>query len=283
MQFTQQEQMDMHKKVHTELGMNFENLTQDQAREFLIANGIDVGKIQEGLLKNKSEILFYRLYQEKANTFTHPYADLYIASQLKRIMKSEYLYHTAHILNADMTTLRQFANIMDIPMDRFVRERIIRILDFMEVLVPMTMGDLIDGGLDQMTIYYEIITDTQGKIDKYTVTNMHLHFDRGLYSLVATKVEIEEDEGKTFIKLNFSIKPEDFEGIEERTGDPFLESRTTDDTMIKAFGGNKVSIPYSFTEDVVFTGLTEAIKSEFRFSHIESEDLRIPVYIHVKN
>lgn len=301
------EKMDIVNEILRDFHMDFLKLTTSQLNEFLNVNGFDITGISRHEARNEVAVIFLRLYRAKAKakdgTFTIPVMDLYIASQLKQIMKPVYLYTLEYLTNAGPEVISRFATIMGIPIDGITRERVIRILDFMEILIPMDAGDLIDN-LTKMTIYYEIIEDVGATIDEFTAIRL---YDENLaylnrkendveYSLAIKEAEIIEAEfldlpgdpekyaGKTFLTLKLAVSYDTLGRIYEQFGDDELDFKTTDENMIRAFGNTKISIPYSFIENVyIERGEHIGTAGEFRFSHIESEDIRVPVYIHIKN
>ena len=149
--------------------MEFRKLSSGQVIEFLEKNG---WQSSDDIYAQASN-LFNTLSQNNANTFSLPVIDLYIATKLKPTLVSPQRYTRESILNANPQVISQFANLMNLPLDNNVRTRIIRILDFMELIYPLTIREVINK-LPDTEIYYEILTSQP--VDEYwTVDRLYRH------------------------------------------------------------------------------------------------------------
>jgi len=256
--------------------MNFDRLSSDQLREFLTLNGIDVSQmLHEISLADGAQELFNHLRQQNATTFTEPVIDLYIATQLKNLPAP--FYTREDILNADDRTIAQFASIMGLPIDTNTRTRIIRILDFMNLILPINLDQLISD-FSNVEFYYEIpVTEKVRK--EATIDSLYRHVieefanlpEGVLYILDPVGFEVRREGSKQYLVVSFKIELED--EVYERISD--FDILATEENMRRVFGSDKIIVPKSFVDHVKVGEEYDDYQVTFKLTRIETPDSAI--------
>jgi hypothetical protein len=274
----------MHRYLEKSNIMNFHKLSYNQIVEFLALNNANPAMD----IYKQAANLFNELKGMNGNTFTISLVDLYIATQLQNVIDPTQIYTRESILNADPTTILQFATIMGLPMDNNVRERIIRILDFMELIYPLTIGEVITK-VETSVFYYEISTNESVSVDS-TIDSLYRHVieEFNIHKCDTGSYEIHKEGNKQYLSLELKYNDESSPEYE------YWEFPATKENMMTAFNYDAVSetnsvssngkliVPSEFSDYVYIEidgGYDERSDIIFIFNRIEPFDKRIIDYI----
>jgi hypothetical protein len=245
--------------------MNFNKLTDNQVQDFLALNAVDISDTlttptkrytPDGVIiwtypptiREKASELFNQLRSLNATTFTVPVIDLYIATELRSKVVPTQRYNINDIMRIDLSG---FATAFNIPMDYNTRERVIRILNFMELLDSVTIEDLINT-LESSTLKYEILTDRVVDPEP-TIDSLYRHtLDRFEdYGYDTNSFEIFTENNKQFLTL--TAKLNDGHSFEEE----HLKLPATRENMLNSFPrissvNGKLTIPFQFHYEIAY-------------------------------
>lgn len=223
--------------------------------------------------------LFNELVSKNANTFTFPVIDLYIATQLKP--RSSQKYTRDSILKADPSTIQEFAQIMNLPIDNNTRSRILRILDYMELIFPINFVKLF-GCLEESKIYYEILTDKPVN-EEFTTDKLYRHSIDGFDEYETNSFAIHREENKQYLVISLRV-------CDNVWSSKFERKAATPENMKAAFveypeiisSEGKLIIPQSFKDDVYLEDPDDDVIDEsviFKFDRVNTPDQRLLEYI----
>jgi hypothetical protein len=272
--------------------MNFHELTYKEVDDFLQLNGINDHNIKTVYAYTYTypdpyqlaEQLFHRLEQGNAQTFTEPVIDLWIANRVKPIfaLHPETRYDKNIIQTVSIEKLDQFANLFNLPLNENLRPRILRILNYLHILTPITMGQLLSMFL-AARFYYKIEVDPNTLIDpEITEDGLWRHVIDGLDDFDTKHIKVKKENDTWYLILGLDFKDD----ILDDDYNNFIDTNITADNFRRLFhiDGDRITVALRFEDDIVVTDANdndnyEFVNATFTLSHIVSDDNRMFDYV----
>src|SRR3990172_5253880 len=269
--------------------MDFQKLTPKDVYDFFVLNGRTLqstttinpltGRRYPDIYVQAAE-LFQELVLRGENTFTEPVVDLYIADQLSPTLPPDIRYDRSEIERATPDELTAYAAGLDLPINERTKERVLRILDYLEVLYPLTILKLMLI-LSETVFYYQIQVPGEIEVNPtYTRERLWSHSINELEGYQIEQMEVRTENQGWFLVFRMNLDLDSFyydETLEELAATPENLDRFL--AGFPSYFDHHLVIPPRFMEEVAINlpnGQVTTLESvEYRFSRIEGSDNRL--------
>ena len=275
--------------------MDFQKLTPKDVYDFFVLNGRTIqstttinpltGRRYPDIYVQAAE-LFQELVLRGENTFTEPVVDLYIADQLGPTLPPDTRYDRSEIDRATPDELSAYAAGLDLPMNERTKERVLRILDYLEVLYPLTILKLMLI-LSETVFYYQIQVPSGIEVNPtYTRERLWSHSINELEGYQIEQMEVRTENQGWFLVFRMTLDLDSFnydESLEELPATPENLDRFL--AGFPSYFDHHLVIPPRFMEEVAINlpnGQVTTLKVEYRFSRMEGPDNRLSEYLEVR-